>query len=105
MSKFKINFMMLAIAALTMLAPQAHALNTVGTTVCSVYGCIVNNELLAVIATVAIFFLGIGAFFGKVNWGLVIIIALGVVIIVGAMGIATTLVGGNDCETADTLSC
>ena len=106
MSKMKTNFLMLAIAALTFIVPQSSfALSTVGDTVCGVYNCIVDSNLLTVIATVGIFFLGIGAFFGKVNWGLVIIIALGIVVIVGAMGIATTLAGSSGCSAASLTNC
>ena len=104
MSKLKTNFLMLTLAVAAMLVPQASfALGTVGDTVCKVYTCIVNSNMLTIVATVGIFFLGIGAFFGKVNWGLVIIIALGIVVIVGAMTIASTLTsnsGTNNCSTA-----
>jgi type IV secretory pathway VirB2 component (pilin) len=107
MTKLKTNFLMLALAVLTILVPQASfALGSVGDTVCKVYTCIVSSNMLTIIATVGIFFLGIGAFFGKVNWGLVIIIALGIVVIVGAMGIASTLVGGtNSCSTSGSITC
>ncbi len=104
MSKFTTNMLMLAIAVAAMLVPQASfasGLGSVGSTVCEVYNCIVDSNLLTIIATVGIFFLGIGAFFGKVNWGLVIIIAIGIVVIVGAMSIASSLTnGGGTCSTA-----
>ncbi len=100
MLKLRTNFLMLALAALTIIVPQSSfALSSVGDTVCAIYTCIVSSNMLTLIATVGIFFLGIGAFFGKVNWGLVIIIALGIVIIVGAMTIATKLTATNTCKT------
>lgn len=110
MSKLKTNFLMLAIAALSAFVPQvasASGLGSVGATVCQVYMCIMNNSMLLAIATVAILFLGIGAFFGKVNWGLVIIIVLGIVVIVGAMTIATSFVSGansTNCGTGSQIS-
>lgn len=95
-----------AVAALTLVlpnmafaSPQADSLADVGGIACAVYDCVTGNGLFAIIATMAIFFLGIGAFFGKVNWGLVIVITLGIVVIVGAAGIASTLVG-SDCAAA-----
>jgi type IV secretory pathway VirB2 component (pilin) len=98
---------MLAIAALALIVPQASfaGLGSVGTTMCGIYNCVVGGNLITVIATVGIFFLGIGAFFGKVNWGLVIIIALGIVVIVGAMNIAVAFTGGNGCSSATTAAC
>jgi type IV secretory pathway VirB2 component (pilin) len=43
------------------------------------------------IATLAVMFLGIGSFFGKANWGLVLTIACGITIIFGAADIAQSL--------------
>jgi type IV secretory pathway VirB2 component (pilin) len=104
MSKSKTNFLMLTLAVAAMLVPEASfagGLATLGTRMCSLYHCILSGSLLTVIATVGIFFLGIGAFFGKVNWGLVIIIALGIVVITGAMGIAEMFVeGGTGCAVS-----
>ncbi|MBI1328152.1 MAG: type IV secretion protein VblB2 [Alphaproteobacteria bacterium] len=40
------------------------------------------------IATIAVLILGIGAFFGKVNWGIAIMFAVGIVAIFGAAEIA-----------------
>ena len=106
--KLTTNMFMFALAALTLALPGlasagpsgaaiASSLGSVGGIACGVYECVTGNGLFAIIATMAIFFLGIGAFFGKVNWGLVIVITLGIVVIVGAAGIAATLTG-SDCE-------
>ena len=109
MSKTKTNLLMLALAVLTVVMPQmafaTNGLGSVGASVCRIYNCIVNNSLVLVIATVAIFFLGIGAFFGKVNWGLVIVITLGLVVIAGAMEIATMVLGQTSTGGCDTVSC
>jgi type IV secretory pathway VirB2 component (pilin) len=99
-----------AVAALTLVLPNmafaqsATGLGDVGRIACSVYACVTGNGLFAIIATMAIFFLGIGAFFGKVNWGLVIVITLGIVVIVGAAGIASTLTG-SDCDGTTNFTC
>ncbi len=45
---------------------------------------ILAGDVAKGIATVGIIFLGIAAFFGKLNWGLVVTIALGVMFIFGA---------------------
>ncbi len=66
--------------------------------ICEAFDCVVGNGLVIGIATVAIFFLGIGAFFGKVNWGLVIMVVIAIVVIAGAYQIAL-LVLGDDFET------
>lgn len=60
------------------------------------------------LATVAIIFLGIGAFFAKVNWGLAITTAVGIVAIFGAGTIAEQLgvaagadgIEGQECGNA-----
>ena len=115
--KLTTNMFMFALAALTLALPGlasaqggpsgaavASSLGSVGAVACGVYECVTGNGLFAIIATMAIFFLGIGAFFGKVNWGLVIVITLGIVVIVGAAGIASTLTG-SDCEVVGTTVC
>lgn len=54
------------------------------------------------IATIAIIFLGIAAFFGKVTWGLALMFAVGVFAIFGSADIiaAVTDGEGGGCETA-----
>jgi hypothetical protein len=54
-----------------------------------------SMSLTTVIATTAIFFLGIGAFLGKVSWGTVVATTLGIVIMISALGIAATLTGNR----------
>lgn len=49
------------------------------------------------IATLGIVFLGIGAFFGKLNWGLAVLVAVGIIAIFGAAELATGLGGDATC--------
>jgi type IV secretory pathway VirB2 component (pilin) len=51
------------------------------------------------IATVAIIFLGIAAFFGKVTWGLALMFAVGVFAIFGAGEIVSAISDGQSCST------
>jgi type IV secretory pathway VirB2 component (pilin) len=108
MLNFKISRLNLIIISLFLaLTPiDSHALvfGSLGGSLCGIYNCIMNNGLLAIIATLAIFFLGFNSFFGKTNWGQILTVILGIVIMAGAMGIATTFVGtgsGETCADAD----
>jgi len=105
MTKLKTNFLMLALAVVTALVPQAASagIGAVGSTVCTIYECIMDGGMILAIATIAILFLGIGAFFGKVNWGLVIIIVLGLVVVTGAGTIAGYFATGAVCDPANSL--
>lgn len=49
------------------------------------------------IATLAIVFLGVGAFFGKVNWGLAVMVTVGIIAIFGAGQIVVSLGGEEEC--------
>ena len=102
MSKLKTNLFVLALGVLSFVLPtSAFALADFSSQVCEVYDCILNNDIILVIATVAIIFLGIGAFFGKVNWGLIVIVVLGIVVIFGAGEIAASLAGEAALGCAD----
>ena len=61
--------------------------------------CVIINALTGnvgkAIATFAILFLGIGAFFGKVNWGLALMFAAGIVAIFGSAEIAASIAAGS----------
>lgn len=48
------------------------------------------------IATLAVIFVGLGAFFGKASWGLVLLTAVGIGLVFGAGAIATALGGSGD---------
>lgn len=49
------------------------------------------------IATVAIIFLGIAAFFGKVTWGLALMFAVGIFAIFGSAEIVSAISDGDGC--------
>lgn len=52
------------------------------------------------VATIAIIFLGIAAFFGKVTWGLALMFAVGVFAIFGAGEIVSAISDGDACSGA-----
>lgn len=94
------------VAIILFYSQDSHALvfGSLGNSLCGIYNCIMNNGLLAIIATLAIFFLGFNSFFGKSNWGQILTVVLGIVIMAGSMAIATTFVGmgsGNTCKIAN----
>lgn len=53
------------------------------------------------IATVAIIFLGIAAFFGKVTWGLALMFAVGIFAIFGSAEIVAAITDEGDIATCD----
>ncbi len=62
---------------------------------CELYECVMNNGVVLAVATIAILFLGIGAFFGKVNWGLALMVGLAIIVVAGAPQIAILVLGDN----------
>ncbi len=88
MTRYALVFALLALVALT--PDMASALGNLTGGVCSIVNVLTGKAGRAV-ATVGIIFLGIGAFFGKVNWGLALVISIGIVAIFGASSIATNL--------------
>ena len=57
------------------------------------------------LATLGIIIVGVGALMGKVSWGMAIIVALGIALIFGAKGLATTLGAyGENCTTGNPLN-
>ena len=65
---------------------------------CEIVGVLQGN-VGAAIGTLAVIFLGIGLFFGKMSWALVIAIAIGIGAIFGATEIVNLISGGKyDCE-------
>lgn len=70
-------------------------------TLCNIAGWFTSGTGKA-IATVAVIFLGIAAFFGKVTWGLALMFALGIFAIFGASSIVEAVGGDNasaSCKT------
>lgn len=96
----KKNYLLLALAMLV-LPLSASADEAVLGKLCELYDCIFSNGLVLAIATIAILFLGIGAFFGKTNWGLVFVTGVGMVTIAGAAQIALLLLGDDAVGDAD----
>lgn len=89
------------VLSITVLAPEmafAQGNNALEQTVsgglCQVVDAI-RGDVGKAISTMAILILGIGAFFGKVNWGLAVMFAAGIVAIFGAAEIAGTIAEGS----------
>lgn len=84
-------------AYLVMLIPdQAMALAAFDTRMCNVLNQ-TRGTPAKVIATLGIIFLGIGAFFGKLNWGTALLIAVGIISIFAAAEIVVFLGGNATC--------
>lgn len=49
------------------------------------------------VATLAIIVLGIGAFFGKLQWGTAVLVAVGLGLVFGAVAIVTAVGGAGNC--------
>ena len=66
---------------------------------CTIVGWFTEGGVGAAIASLAVIFLGIGAFFGKVTWGMAIMFAAGIFAIFGAGEIVESITGGlgNTC--------
>ena len=64
--------------------------DTVGSGLCRIVGAL-QGGVGRGIATLAIIFLGIGAFFGKVSWALATQTAVGITVIFGATAIVNTV--------------
>lgn len=74
----------------------------VGGKLCEVVRAITGN-LGKAIATIAVVFLGIGAFFGKVTWGLAVAVGIGIFAIFGAASVVARFSGGDGtCTTTST---
>jgi type IV secretory pathway VirB2 component (pilin) len=98
--KFMMAIMFLAFLALAMNPELALASFSFKEKLCKVLNCFFGNDIVVFVATVAIIFLGIGAFFGKLNWGLVIVVVIGIVVVAGAGQIAVIVAGGGtSCAT------
>lgn len=86
-----------ALSLLVLILPDlVFALDPIGDTLCALVTFMQSTPVKAA-ATAAIVFLGVAAFFGKLNWGLAVAIALGVMFMFGAVTIVDFLgtgVGG-----------
>lgn len=95
--KLLMAFLFLGFFAVS-LSPEL-AMASAGTTfiesLCRAYNCFFGNDVVIFIGTIAIIFLGIGAFFGKLNWGLVIVVVIGIIVIASASQFAALIAGGS----------
>lgn len=83
------------------LLPEMAMANAFQDGLCKLYKCFFSGTIVSMIATFAVIFLGIGAFFGKVNWGLVIVTLAGLVVVLGASSIIEMFHGDvSGCDTA-----
>ncbi len=98
----KKNYLLLALAMLILPFTASAADEPIFSKMCEAYDCTIGSGLGLVMATTAIFFLGVGAFFGKVNWGLIIVAIIGIVVIFGAFQIALMIVGEDNAGDYDT---
>lgn len=99
-SRYFLTFSLLAlVVALPELgfAQADNDLGGIGSVLCRIVNAVQGN-IGKGIATLGIVFLGIGAFFGKVNWGLAVMFAVGIFAIFGATSIIEAFSGGGECE-------
>ncbi len=82
--------------ALAMLPGSASAAVAMDAIVCNAVK-FVTGPTGAAIATVAILILGVAAFFGKVTWGLAVLVAIGMAGLFGAAAIAKAVSGQTAC--------
>lgn len=75
----------------------------IGTQLCAVISILKGNTAKAV-GIVALMFVGIGLFMGKINWGVAISTAIGVIVLFGAPTLVGFFAGGSvdatTCATA-----
>ncbi len=95
----KFTWLFMITLLMGMLPEMAMAADYIGNTVCAVVE-LFTSQAGKGIATLAIVFLGIGAFFGKVNWGLALMVAVGIIAIFGAANIADYIAEEGSDNTA-----
>ncbi len=96
------------LAALVVLFPQGAWANifdnNVGDVICQILD-LATGQVARAVGVIGILFLGIGAFFGKVNWGLVIMVGVGVAGIFGAATIAEEIAKATTDNTTFVNEC
>ena len=87
---------MVAAVAINMIPDASHAdvSDVFSNTLCGVVSWFTGRTGKAV-ATMAVIFLGIAAFFGKVTWGLALMFAVGIFAIFGAASIVNAVSSGE----------
>lgn len=104
--KFKFFLAALFLSLSVVMAPTPAAASTdndfgkVGARLCNIVAAI-TGKIGRAIATIAVIFLGFGAFFGKVTWGLAVAVAIGIFAIFGAATIVTQFGGSGTTCTYD----
>lgn len=66
----------------------------IGEALCTVVSWITDEGIGQAVASLAVIFLGIQAFFGKVNWGTAVMFAAGIFAIFGSQEIVDAITGG-----------
>ena len=96
-NSIKFMFVTLLAVAATIMPDMAFAINkSIGDALCALNNAALGSAGKA-IATLAVVFVGIGAFFGKASWGLVLLTAVGIGLVFGASAIAGVLGSGKGC--------
>ena len=65
--------------------------------ICNVVAAAQKGPVKALLVIIVLF-MGVGAFFGKVNWGLVVQVVVGIAGALGALAIANIVTGGSCTE-------
>lgn len=98
MLKLKQSSIALTLALLAVFVPElalaAADLGTIGGDLCTTVVGALTGRIGQAVATAAVVIVGISAFFGKVNWGMAIMVGAGIIGIFGAAAIAGSLGGG-----------
>lgn len=82
--------------ATTVLFPNiSFAQGAIGNTLCNIVDLLVGN-LGRAIANLAVIFLGIGMFFGKVSWNSAMAVAVGIALVFGAGNVVNMVAGFSD---------
>jgi type IV secretory pathway VirB2 component (pilin) len=64
-----------------------------GLELCRLKACFLSNNVIMVVGSLAVFFLGIGVFMGKVSWPLALATCIGLILITGSNQIAQMFMG------------
>jgi type IV secretory pathway VirB2 component (pilin) len=83
------------------LALAANTADPIGTQLCSIINVIQGNTVKA-IAIAALISIGIGLFMGKVNWGVALTTAVGVIVLFGAPTLIGFLSGNSSLSSCST---
>ena len=80
-------------------SPSSSGFGTLVKGICNVVEAAQKGPVKALLVIIVLF-MGVGAFFGKVNWGLIVQTIVGISAALGAGAIAK-IITGVDCELAD----